>query len=330
MADARFGVHAVARREPLVSGGQLTLSNALTLDRTGVRADGFNEDVAANGTFIRSSTLMPVIGYQGRFEIGADAERAKRGLGAVTPMLTPVESLPALAARARDRGLTPAWFTVRTTISTSLDQTALGPGDLVNEWTVNKRRHFSYRLDQPSTPMFPISAGRYAVERRVVGGVAVELWYHAAHGAHAARIVEIASRSLTVLQQQFGAFPHKTLRLVEVPAGWGFGAYAQTGSRDLTESRGMLSDARKGDVDLLVRRIGHEVAHEWWGHTVDPLWGEGRLTIVETLAKYSEQLRLGAQQGDAVLARMMSFDHDRYLSGRANTMGLEPTLLTTA
>lgn len=319
--DARFGVQAMALPAPLDSGARMSLSYALTLDRSGLRADGFSEDVAGNGTFVRSNALLPSVGYQGRFEIADSTERAKRGLGLATPML---------ATGAQARGLAPAWFTVRTTVSTSLDQTALGPGDLVKSWTANGRRYFSYRLAQPSTPMFAVSSGRYAVARRTAQGVTVELWYHAAHGVQSARIVDIAARSLTVLQEQFGAYPHRTLRLIEVPASWGFGAYAQTGSIYLTESRGMLTDAREGDVDLLVRRIGHEVAHQWWGHTVDPLWAEGRLTIVETLAKYSEQLLLGEQQGDAVLARMMSFDHDRYLSGRANTIGLEPTLLTTA
>ncbi len=328
-SDVRFGMYPVALPEVLDSGARLALSYSLTLDRSGLRADGFHEDVAGNGTFIRSAALMPMLGYQGRFEIADSTERAKRGLRTPTSILAPTDSLPALAARAREHGITPSWLTVRTTISLSLDQTALGPGDPVKEWTANGRRHFSYRLDQASTPMFAISAGRYAVERRQVGSIAVELWYHAAHGVQAARIVDIAARSLTMLQQQFGAYPHKTLRLIEVPSSWGFGPYALTGSIYLTESRGMLSDAREGDVDLLVRRVGHEVAHQLWGHMVDPLMAEGRLTMVETLAKYSEQLLLGQEQGEAVLARMMAFDHDRYLSGRANTIGLEPTLLTT-
>ena len=324
--DARYGMYPLVVPKSMAPGARDTINYALTIERGGLRADGFDEDVAANGSFIRSNEMVPTLGYQGRVEIADSTERVKRGLGLATPML----ATPLLATGARERGLAPAWFTVRTTVSTSPDQVPLGPGDLVKSWTVNGRRYSAYQITQRSTPMFAVSSGRYAVERRTVGGVNVELWYHAAHGAQAARIVEIAARSLMTLQQQFGAYPHHTLRLIEVPASWGFGAYAQTGSIYLTESRGMLSDARDGDVDLLVRRIGHEVAHQWWGHTVDPLWVEGRLTIVETLAKYSEQLLLGEAQGDAGVARMMAFDHDRYLNGRANTIGLEPTLLTTA
>jgi aminopeptidase N len=134
------------------------------------------------------------------------------------------------------------------------------------------------------------------VERGQYRDVNIELWYHAAHGIHAKRIVDITAKSLEVLEKNFSRYPRKTLRIIEVPASWGFGAYALTGSIYLTESRGMHTDARDGDVDLLLRRIGHEVAHQWWGHTVDPLWIDGRLAIVETLAKYSEQLLLDGEQ----------------------------------
>lgn len=330
VAKDTLGVMTLVLPTSLAPGARRTLDYVLTLDRGTIRADGFEEDVAENGTFIRSSDLVPSLGYQGRYEIADPAERDRRGLGVASPMLAPLHEADALIASTRTQGHSPAWFTVRTTISTSADQTAHGPGELVREWLANGRRHFEYRLDRPSTPMFAITSGRYAVERQQSNGVAIELWYHAAHGVHARRIVQIAAQSLETLQRHFGRYPLRTLRLIEVPASWGFGAYAQTGSIYLTESRGMLSDAREGDVDLLVRRIGHEVAHEWWGHTVDPIWVDGRVTIVESLAKYSEQLLLDDAQGSAILAEMMSFDHDRYLSGRANVTGLEPTLLTNA
>ncbi len=330
VAKDTLGVITLVLPTTLAPDARRTLEYELTLDRGTIRADGFEEDVAENGTFIRSSDLVPSLGYQGRYEIADPAERDRRGLGVASPMLAPLHEADAMIAATRTQGHSPSWFTVRTTISTSADQTAHGPGDLVRQWVADGRRHFEYRMDRPSTPMFAITSGRYAVERQRLNGVDIELWYHAAHGVHATRIVQIAARSLETLQQHFGRYPLHTLRLIEVPARWGFGAYAQTGSIYLTESRGMLSDAREGDVDLLVRRIGHEVAHEWWGHAVDPPWIEGRLSIVESLAKYSEQLLLDDAQGSTILADMMSFDHDRYLSGRANVTGLEPTLLTNA
>jgi len=328
--DARFGVTTLALRTPLAPGARDTLRFALTLDRGGLRADGFQQDVAGNGSYVRSTTFMPVFGYQPRFELSdEDAEqRRQAGLGAPSRRVAPASAGDSLAAIAHARGAEPAWLTLDITVSTSADQRAVAPGDLVRSWQAGGRTHARYTMTRPSTPYFSLASGRYAIAEATQGGVRVELWHHALHGVQARRIVDIAATSLATLQPLFGPYPHRTLRIVEVPASWGFGAYASNSVLFLTESRGMLSDARPGDVDLLVRRIGHEVAHEWWGHVVDPLPMEGSLLLVESLAKYSEQLLIAQAQGGAGVARMMAFDHDRYLRGRANTTGLEPTLRT--
>ncbi|MCC6241234.1 MAG: hypothetical protein IT353_00240 [Gemmatimonadaceae bacterium] len=234
-----------------------------------------------------------------------------------------------MARETRTHGITPAWLTVRTTIHTDDDQTAHGPGALVREWRSGGQRHFEYALSTPSTPMFAVTSARYAVARGQYRNVTIELWHHAAHGAQAQRFIAIAARSFAVLEPHFGAYPQRQFRMIEIPSGWRFGAYALTGSIYLPEGRGMLADAREEDVDLMLRRIGHEVAHQWWGHTVDPLMTEGRLLVVESLAKFSEQLIVDAAQNEAVRTTMLSFDHDRYLQGRANNAGLEPTLLSS-
>lgn len=324
-----FDVQIVALPRALRPGEAVALHFSFTLDRGRVRAAGFDNDVAENGTFLRSNTMLPYIGYQPRNEIADSLTRAQSGLGVASPMLAVASHEDSLAHHTREHGIVPTWFTVRTTIHTDADQTALGPGTLVREWRADGRRHFQYDLPTPSTPMFAVTSARYAVTRGRYRDVAIELWHHKAHGVQAQRFVDIATRSFATLEPHFGAYPHRVFRMIEVPASWAFGAYALTGSIYLTEGRGMLADAREEDVDLMLRRIGHEVAHQWWGHTVDPLMTEGRLLIVESLAKLSEQLIVDAVQDDAVMTKMLSFDHDRYLRGRANTTGVEPTLLAT-
>jgi ABC-2 type transport system permease protein len=328
-AATGFDVQIVALPHALRPRERVALTFAFTLDRGRVRAAGFDSDVAENGTFLRSNTLLPYIGYQPRNEVADSMTRVHNGLGAASPMLAAVSHEDSLAQYTRAHGIAPAWFTVRATIHTDADQTALGPGMLVREWRADGRRHFQYNLPTPSTPMFAVTSARYAVTRGRYRDVAIELWHHQAHGVQAERLIDIATRSFATLEPHFGAYPHRVFRMIEVPAGWGFGAYALTGSIYLTEGRGLLADAREEDVDLMLRRIGHEVAHQWWGHTVDPLMTEGRLLIVESLAKLSEQLIVDAVQDDAVMTKMLSFDHDRYLRGRANTSGIEPTLLAS-
>ena len=324
-----FDVQIVALSRGLMPRERVALNYTFSLDRGRVRAAGFENDVAENGTFLRSNMLLPYIGYQPRNEIADSLTRVLNRLGLATPMLAPASTEDSLVHQTRAHGIVPAWFTVRTTIHTDADQTAHGPGRLVRAWRADGRQHFQYDLSANSTPMFAVTSARYAVARGRYRDVTVELWYHKAHGVQAQRFIDIATRSLATLEPHFGVYPYRVFRMIEVPASWGFGAYALTGSIYLTEGRGLLTDARDNDVDLMSRRIGHEVAHQWWGHTVDPLMTEGRLLVVESLAKFSEQLIVDAVQDDAVMTKMLSFDHDRYLRGRANTTGVEPTLLTT-
>lgn len=329
--DDRFGVVRLVRATPMPPGAFDTLHVTLGLDRGGLRADGFAQDVAGNGTFLWSTTFLPSFGYQPRLELAPQnqALRTRYGLGPSTDRLVPAAQRDSLASATHAHGVDPAWLTVHTTVITSPDQIAIAPGERVREWLEEGRRAFSYRLDTPSTPLFVIASGRYAVVRRQSDGVAVELYHHRPHGVQADRIVDIAATSIRTLQQQFGPYPHSTLRVVEVPASWRFGAFAANGAIFLTESRGMLSDARDDDVDLLLRRIGHEVGHQWWGHTIDPLPLDGGVVLVESLAKYSEQLLLQESQGAEGVSRMMAYDEDRYLAGRASIVGVEPTLAAT-
>ncbi len=327
--DARFGVHVFALERPMAPAAQLELQYALTLDRAGVRAAGFEYDVAANGTYITSSDAMPSLGYRGRYELSDSVERHERDLGIATAQYAPLSAADSLATEARRAGQDPAWITLDATLSTSADQTALAPGRLVRAWTQNGRRYVRYVVDRPITPRFAVTSGRYAVRKVQHGAVRVEMWFHPEHDHNIDRMLVTATRSLDVLGARFGAYPHATLRMVEVPLWWRFGAFAAPGMLFFTEDRGMLADARAGDVNLVTRRVAHEVSHQWWGHTVDPLNVVGSLTIVESLAKYSEQLVVASMRGEGAVPPMLAFDHNRYLQGRTGERDMEPTLLAT-
>jgi aminopeptidase N len=181
-------------------------------------------------------------------------------------------------------------------------------------------------VDSLTPPRLGVLSGRYAVRRRAAGATTVEVWYHPTHTENVDRVLHAAVVALGELERRFGPYTLPTLRIVEVPAGWGFGAFALPGTILLTETRGMRLDPRREQVDLLLRRIGHEVAHQWWGGVVSPADVDGAGTIVEALAKYAEQRVVASVHGDSALAPMLAFDHDRYLVGRAQESAAERTL----
>jgi aminopeptidase N len=220
------------------------------------------------------------------------------------------------------------WLTVDATVSTSEDQIAVGPGDLVREWRQDGRRFFQYRTAQPSTPVFGFASGRYEVRRVNHRGVAVEVYHHPAHGYNVEKMLATTTRSLDMFGERFGPYPHRHLRIVELPGHWGFGAYALPGMIVWPEDRGFLTDDRRGgEVDLITRRLAHEVSHQWWGHQLYPARVEGGTMLVETLAKYSELLVLEATKGRGSLPPLLRFEREVYLLSRANTPFPEPPLM---
>ncbi len=328
--DSMHAVHLLALGAPLAPGDSLPLSMTATVDRGGIRVDGNAIDVSANGTFLHSSDLLPRLGYSVGRELRDSTERIKQGLTQPASLiLQPASAEDALRAQVEMHGQSPAWFTADVRIVTDADQVAQGPGALIDSARTATESSWHYRTTRPTSAAMAISSGRYDVQRTTVqtarGATPVEVWYNPRHAQPASRLLTIASTSLTQLEREFGPYPHDVLRIIEVQSGFRFGAYALPGSIYLTETRGMLTDARSTDVDLLLRRIGHEVAHQWWGHGVNPLDTEGRLLLVETTAKYAEQVLLEQAQGQDRLTDMLAFDHDRYLNSRSAT---EATLLT--
>ncbi|AHG92478.1 Peptidase M1 membrane alanine aminopeptidase (plasmid) [Gemmatirosa kalamazoonensis] len=324
--DTRFPVHVFALARPLAPGERVVLRYAGTLDRGGVRADDFSGDVAANGTFLTSVDALPSLGYRAGWELDEPAARRRHGLASEPTREAPLAAADSVRRAPRDA----AWLTLDATVATDDDQTALAPGRLVRTWRADGRRWFHYVADRPMTPRFGIVSARYAVRRTRHAGVDVEVWYHPAHAVNVDRMLASATRTLDLLGARYGAYALPQLRVAEIPLWSSFGALSLPGMIFFPEDRGFLSDARDADVDLVTRRVAHEVSHQWWAHTLDPAPMAGASTLTETLAKHSEQLVVGAAYGDGALAPMLAFDEDRYLAGSAAARRGEPTLLEAA
>lgn len=328
--DRRFGVYQFAFSSPLLPGDSATVKYELTIASDGIRADGYNADVTANGSYMTMLVAMPSFGYRPSYELRDKAERAKQGLRAETQGLLPHSAIDSLKRQARAEAHNSPWITLHSVLSATDGHVALGPGELVRRWRDGERSYFEYDVQQRMPPRFGFVSGDYTVVQATENGVAIEFWHHPAHDRNARRFVDAAALAIRTFDPLFGSYPRKDLRLIEVPNEWPFAGFALTGMLMFNENRGVLTDARDEDVDLLTRRVAHEVAHQWWGYSVDPLETLGATTIVETLAKYSEQLALEAARGAEVLPQLLAYDHDRYLAGRARDRDPEPTLIETS
>jgi hypothetical protein len=324
-ATARLGMHAVALPRPLAPGARTTVRFVLALDRGGIRAELATPDVVPNGSMLMSGSVLPSLGYRPGWELDDPAERREHGLegeALARPTLDAADSL-------RAAGALPPWMTLETTIATAPDQVALAPGDLVRRWDSAGRAWYRYAPARPVGPAFAIASARYEVARVRHGDVDVEVWHHRGHDANVPRLLAAATGTLDVLGARLGPYPHRVLRIAEVPSWWRFGAYAAPTLVLFPEHRGFLADPREGDVDLVTRRVAHEVAHQWWGHALAPLDVAGSTVLVETPAKDAEALVIADLYGAGAVTPMLAYDEDRYFAGRASDPATEPPLMAT-
>jgi ABC-type transport system involved in multi-copper enzyme maturation permease subunit len=303
----RFATYDVRFAHPLQPREHATLHFDLAYEHRGFTASAADTTIAANGSFITPAHSFPILGYRRGYEISDPIERKKRGLPPTAP---PDDDLDIDAAAE--------WTNVDVTLSTSPDQTALAPGRRIKEWIANDRRYFQYRSDAPIHNNLIFASARYAVARATAGRTQIEVYYDPAHRYNVDRILDAAVDSIRVFENSFDPYPQSQLRIAEAPAYAKFGGLAMPGLVFLSESRAFLIDARDpSNIDLVTRRTVHEVAHQWWGHSVTPAVIPGASTIIESLPRYSELLVLNKRYGPGQVRRSLQFELDRYLAGRA-------------
>jgi ABC-2 type transport system permease protein len=303
--NERFATYDVQFAHLLQPREHTTLNFDLTYEHRGFTATAADASIAANGSFITPAHCFPILGYRRGYEISDPIERKKRGLPPSPGEETDIEDLGV------------EWTNIDVTLSTSLDQIALSPGRLINDWTANNRRYFHYRSDAPIHDNLIFASARYAVARATAGRTQIEVYYDPAHRYNVDRILAAAADSLRVFESSFGPYSQSQLRIAEAPAYAKFGGLAMPGLVFLSESRAFLIDARdSSNIDLVARRTAHEVAHQWWGHSVTPAVVPGASTIIESLPRYSELLVLDKRYGRAQVRRSLQFELDRYLAGR--------------
>jgi aminopeptidase N len=106
-----------------------------------------------------------------------------------------------------------------------------------------------------------------------------------------------------------------------------YSGFALPGVIFLGENRGFLVDARDPRrLDLVHRRVAHEVAHQWWGYTLIPLNVPGATVITESLAKYAELIAIERTYGREHVRQSLTWELDRYLAERTGESGSEPPL----
>ncbi len=298
--------------EPLEPGDALDIAYEAEIVSRGFRDRNFDTRVVENGTFLPTERVMPGFGYNRDGELSNSHERRKRSMSPPEGMMAPDEP------GALDRTMTPDadWVSFEAVVSTSPDQTALTAGALVREWEEGGRRYFHYEAEVPILNFYPFLSGRWDVARGDWNDVAIEVYHHPTHAYNVERMIESVKRSLDYNSENYGPYQHNHVRIVEFPCYQRF-AQSFPGIIPYSEGAHFIGDLRKEqNIDMVFYITAHEVAHQWWGHQVAAAWAKGATFIEEGMAQYSALMVMEEDYGRDQMERFMSYELDRYLSGR--------------
>jgi hypothetical protein len=279
--DSRFHHWRYQLYKPLLPGDSLIISFSLSSTWSPFGQHTAFNSIIKNGSFIRMSKYFPRFGYQEENEIDNLTEREKRKLGPAAPLRQ---------ANAAEKD--PYNFiNLDVVVSTDEDQTAIGSGELINQWRQQGRNYFHYRTNSPIPFRFAFSSAKYVLKKAFYKNIAIEIYYDAGHLKNVDRLIKNAQQTLKYAEHNFGPYPYESIRFAEISSfATGFGATAYPSVIFMKEDMGFDSDLRKpGELDVINQLAGHELSHIWWGVAqLSPDQREGYGMMTETLAQYTE------------------------------------------
>ena len=174
-----YGRHRYRLNRPLEPRETLKIEFELRWLANDLETHPRNTQLVENGTFVRTSDVVPAFG---------------------NARDDPFATAPPVAFRAR--------------IGTSLDQVVVTAGTLVRTWKENGWSFFEYESREPIPPLTTIHSGHYAVERKAEEEGVIEVFHHPPHHANVGHMLD-AGRSALARTSASPADP--VVRVVEVP-----------------------------------------------------------------------------------------------------------------
>ncbi len=281
---------------------------------------GYDEDYAIveNGSYLMHRSFEPILGYTTSYEIKNNLEREKRGLARRVEEVA-TEGHVILEEVKNEKQI------FETIVSTDNNQIALSSGSLLKHWSENNRNYYHYKTDGKVLPSFAYFSGDYATRTISHNGISIEQYYDQNHGFNIENIEQSVVHTLDYCEENFGKFPFDHVRIAEVPSHWNFGGFAHPGMICMVEDNLYLSDVSdENTFDLVAKRTIHEIAHQWWGHTLSPKPIAGGSLFVEGLAKYTEAVIMERLYGKRAIYTLSENARSRYFTYRAFDGNLEP------
>ena len=318
--DAKKGIRAYKLSRPLAPNDSFQTDFEMSFAFTGLSNES---PVKGNGTFFNNG-YWPSLGFNENYQLQDDDKRKENGL----------KEMPAMRSQLDSNALDESLFdhlnhavTFEATLSTSPDQIAIAPGYLTKEWTENGRRYFHYKMDRPITNFYAVISARYQVYAEKWNDVDIRIYHHPWHTFNIKKMAEAVRHSLDYYTANFGPYQHKQVRILEFPR---YQSFAQSFDNTIpySEGIGFVANLDEEDaIDYVYFVTAHEMAHQWWGHQINPANVRGGQFLSETMAEYSALMVMRKRYGNELMGRFLRRELGGYMGGRSGEKKKENPLM---
>lgn len=286
---------------PLAPGDTMVIEINSEQSYRGFQNGLFAAGMLHNATFYRGG--LPGLGYDEDDELGSPYERHQHGLPPKNeedvPQNDPIGISTLLAGRSADL------LKLDITASTSGDQTAIAPGELIGQWTKNGRNYFHYKLKDPgSYAPFGIFSAKLAVRRDSImldHKVNIDIYYLPQHSENINTYIAAYKDGLKYYSSVYGTYPSNVIKLAET------GAYGPREAAFPTMYTGAEYFGWNADFshafmqNFCYLNTVRTLAQQWWRFRVAPNSTVGSMVIPEGLATYDELVMAERAYGKSYL-----------------------------
>ncbi len=321
-----YGFRIFELQKPLDPGSEIRLEFDLVAQAEGFTENNPKSQLARKGTCVlltsESPDYFPLVGYIQDLELEKERDREKFGLPK-QPKSSPLEMANKSICEFR--------FDLaeyEAVISTSAPQKVVSNGNLIRQWTDSDRNYFHYKSEGPMATELVFASSEYGVARDEYEGIKIEVYYDRGYPDNVQRMIKGVKRSFDYCTKNFCPFPHRFVRIAQIPNYVHFGARSQPTLFTWREDAGFISNLEDtGEIDMVFGVCTHEMAHQWWAYIVKPAAAEGAEMLTETMAQYVEVMCLEREYGKNISRKLLKKEMNRYLSRRKKDVSGERPLM---
>lgn len=293
----------------------------------GLSQSELHADITANGSYASIKEFLPTIGYDYSRELIENRTREDNGLDKLKSRMPNIDDTIGLHQLLETEDALKVKGSV--VISTSITQTALGPGVLVKKETKDNRNYFTFKIDTSTAFNWYVGSAEYEqFTNEQHAGTTYQIYADEKHHFNIEIYNDAIKKSLDYLKQTIPSFNVENIALYE-KHHWAendFDAFANT--IVISEKHGWVADTSDiTEKSYIYQIIVSQIFKLWIAENLSIANVQGAGMINIAIPEAFALLFVEKILGNVALEHLLKKKNDKYAKDRNNEPNTEPALV---